>query len=49
MKLDELAFLMGKTKLEVEEILKQNGVIELRLTEKSHKEIKDSGTIKILE
>ncbi len=33
MKIDELAKLMGKTREEVEEILKTNDVIELDLTE----------------
>ena len=49
MKLEELAFLMKKSKEELEEMLKQNDVIELRLTEKHDKEIKDIGGIEILE
>lgn len=49
MKLEELASLMGKTREELEDILKQNNVIELNLTEKSNREIKDSGGIEILE
>ena len=39
MKLDELAFLMGKTRGEVEEMLKGSEVIELDLNEK--KELKN--------
>jgi hypothetical protein len=49
MKLDELASLMGKTKEELIEQLKQNDVIELRLTEKKDNTIKDNGSIEIIE
>ena len=49
MKLDDLASLMGKTREEVEEMLKQNSVIELKLTEKTNKQLKDNGSIEILE
>ncbi|HJO01851.1 MAG: hypothetical protein QGI89_03040 [Candidatus Woesearchaeota archaeon] len=48
MKLDELASLMGKTKDELIEQLKQTDVIELRLTEKADKEIKDNGSMEII-
>ena len=48
MKLDELALLMGKTREELEEILNQNIIIELKLTERANKETKDYGTIEIL-
>ena len=40
---------MKKPKEELEEMLKQNDVIELKLTEKHNKEIKDIGGIEILE
>ena len=49
MKLDELALLMNKSKQELEEMLKQNDIIELNLTERTNKEIKDTGGIKIVE
>jgi len=49
MKLNDLASLMNKTKEELEEMLKQNDMIELKLTEKEDIEIKDSGGIEILE
>jgi hypothetical protein len=49
MKLEDLAVLMGKTVRELEEMLKQNEVIELNLTEKSNREAKDNGTIEIFE
>ena len=48
MKLDELASLVGKTKDELIEQLKQTDVIELRLTEKADKEIKDNGSMEII-
>ncbi|HJN56956.1 MAG TPA: hypothetical protein QGI22_03260 [Candidatus Woesearchaeota archaeon] len=40
---------MGKTKKEVEEILKQNDVIKLNLIDKENKKIKEDGDIKILQ
>lgn len=49
MKLDELASLMGKTKEELIEQLKQNDVIELKLNEKNSSAIKDSGSIEVIE
>ncbi|MFC2016585.1 hypothetical protein ACFLUF_02600 [Chloroflexota bacterium] len=48
MKLDDLASLMNISKQELIEQLKQNDVIELKLNEKPNKEIKDYGTIEIL-
>ena len=39
---------MKITKEELEERLKQNDVIELKLTERENKEPKDNGTIKIM-
>jgi hypothetical protein len=50
MKLKELASLMGKTRKELEEMLKQDDIIELKLTEKNNGKIKDDGgIIEILE
>jgi|TARA_Y100000031_G_scaffold155615_2_gene206935 hypothetical protein len=48
MKLEELANLMGKTKEEVEQILEENDVIELKLTERKGSETKDKGNLNIL-
>ena len=49
MNLDELAKLMGKTVDEVKEILDQNDVIELKLTEIENKKPTENGNIEILE
>ena len=49
MKLEDLASLMGKTKDELVEQLKQNDVIELKLTERNKIEVKDNGSIEVLE
>ncbi len=49
MKLDDLASLMKISKQELIEQLKQNDVIELRLTERSKTEVKDNGSIEVLE
>ena len=49
MRIDELASLMGKSKEELIEQLKQNDVIELKLTERNKKETADTGNIEILE
>ena len=49
MNINVLVFLMGKTKKEVEEILKQNDVIKLNLIDKENKKIKEDGDIKILQ
>ena len=48
MRLEDLASLMNKTKEELEEILKHNEVIELKLNDKTNKETKDIGGIEIL-
>ena len=48
MKLDDLAALMGKTVDEVKEILENNDVIELKLTEKKIKQVKENGNLDIL-
>ena len=49
MNINDLVFLMGKTKKEVEEILKQNDVTKLNLIDKENKKIKEDGDIKILQ
>ena len=49
MRLDELASLMGKTVEELKEELNHKDVIELKLTEKVDRGIKESGGIEILE
>ena len=49
MKVEELAELMGKTKEELEEELKNTDVIELKLNDTKSKEIKDRGVIEIME
>ena len=48
MKIVDLAALMGKTIDEVKEILDQNEIIELKLTEK-HTQKKEDGNIEIIE
>ena len=49
MKIEDLAELLGKTKLEVEEILKSNDIIELRLSERKARRIKQDDELKIYE
>ena len=49
MKLQELASLMNVSKEELIEQLKQNDVIELKLTERKNGMIKDNGSIEIIE
>ena len=49
MKLVELAEIMGKSKQELIEQLKQNDVIELKLMERKNGMIKDNFKIEILE
>lgn len=49
MKLDDLASLMNISKDELIEELKQNDIIELKLNDKPNKEIKDYGSIEVLE
>ena len=48
MNLDELALLMGKTRRQLEEDLKKNDVIELKLVERERREESDGGNIIIL-
>ncbi len=49
MKLDDLASLMKITKQELIEQLKQKDIIELKLNDKPNKEVKDYGSIEVLE
>ena len=48
MKREDLALLLGKTRQETEEMLKENDLIELNLTEKNKSKVKESGEIKII-
>ena len=48
MNIDDLASLMGKSRKELVEQLKQNDVIELKLTERNKTEEKDKGSIEVL-
>ncbi|MBL7056222.1 hypothetical protein ISS07_04880 [Candidatus Woesearchaeota archaeon] len=48
MKIEELAKLMGKTQEEMEEMLKKDDMIELKLSERKQKEQKDTGEIKTI-
>lgn len=48
MKLEDLAVLMGKTVDEVKEILKQEDVIELNLSEKKNKVQKENGNVELI-
>ena len=49
MKIEDLASLLGKTKIEVEKMLKENDVIELNLTERNKQNAKESGEVKIID
>ena len=44
-KLDDLAQLLGKSRAEVERMLQQDDVIELKLTETRRKDMDDEGSI----
>lgn len=44
-----MAKLLGKTRIEVEEILKNNDVIELNLNERKPKRIEEADNLKIYE
>lgn len=48
MKIEDLAALMKKTKKETEEMLKENDVIELKLTEKNSQKAREVGEVKIV-
>ena len=47
MKIEDLAALMGKTKEEIQEILDNNGVIELKLTERNIRK-KEGGKLELI-
>ena len=49
MKIEELAELLGKTKWEVEEMLKNNDVIELKLSERKPKQKEEDDRLRIYE
>lgn len=48
MKIEDLTLLLGKTKQEVEKMLKSQDVICLNLSERSQKEIKEECRIEVL-
>ena len=48
MNLDDLAYLMGKTRRQLEEELKSSDVIELKLVERERRDENDEGNITIL-
>lgn len=41
--------MLGKTRMEVEEMLKKNDVIELKLSERKQRHIEDNGDLRIYE
>jgi len=49
MKIEDLADLLGKTRLEIEEMLKSNDVIELKLSERKSRRGKEDDELKIYE
>jgi len=49
MKIDDLVKLMGKTRMEVEEMLNNNDVIELKLSERKAKQKENFDDLKIYE
>ena len=49
MKLNDLVYILGKTREEVNKMLKENEIIELNLTEKEDRKMKESGEIKIMQ
>lgn len=49
LKLDELARLMGKSRMQVEEMLKSNDVIELNLNERKQRNNEEEDDLKIYE
>ena len=49
MRIEELAELLGKTKLEIEEMLRKDDVIELNLNERKSKHYKENDDLKIYE
>ena len=49
MKIEDLVELFGKTRIEIEEMLKKNDIIELNLSERKSRHIKDEEDFKIFE
>ena len=49
MRIEDLAELLGKTKLEIEDMLRKNDVIELNLNERKSKHYKENDELKIYE
>lgn len=49
MKINDLAELLGKSKMEVEEMLNKNGIIELNLSERKARRGKEDDELKIYE
>ena len=49
MKIEELAELLGKSRWEVEEMLKKNDIIELKLSERKPRCSKEDDELKIYE
>lgn len=49
LKIEELARLMGKTRYEMEKMLKENDVIELNLNEKRHSHREEEDELRIYE
>ena len=48
MNIEDLSILLGKSRQEVEEMLKSNDIIELNLRERKQKDVNDSGNIEII-
>ena len=48
MNIEDLTMLLGKSRQEVEGMLKSDDVIELKLKERKQKEENDSGEIKVI-
>ena len=49
MKVEELADLLGKTRVEIEQMLNTNDMIELNLNERKTKSVKEEDELKIFE
>lgn len=49
LKLDDLAKMLGKTRPEIEELLRNNDVIELNLNERKQRNKEDEDELKIYE
>ena len=48
MNIADLTMLLGKSRQEVEDMLKSNDVIELNLKERKQKEVKNLGNIEVI-